>query len=91
MVRSLTTAALVGLGAGGAHFWAHNRFGNPTAFDQAGVTQAGLTVIVAAAALSLLLGQEGRLGLDHPGETRVGRARARLHPAVGRARRVAEA
>lgn len=83
MVRSLIDAAIVAGGTGAVHFLTHRTVGDPQALGPAGVQQAGTAVVATAFILSLLVGQEGPVGLQHGAtpESRIGRARRRLHPA----------
>ena len=54
MVSRLLRAIVVGIGTGTAHIITHFVSGDPSAFDQAGVLEAGLVVTLVSALLAYL-------------------------------------
>ena len=55
MYRDLAISGIAGLTAGAAHYWAHTTYGAASAFGTAGVTAAGVTVVLVSAAGTYLV------------------------------------
>lgn len=63
MPGDILIAGIVGVSVGAAHGLAHSVAGTEASFDEAGVSAAGITVVIAATAATYILLNPGVVGL----------------------------